>query len=166
MFSGENFKKLINVSFKDQRRKRILGGQRLGISSLEHAASPFLVALSPQSPLLQASRVTFLNQIWPSHSPPSTLLCPHHSWDKIQIPKDSQHSRSFTVNNFPVQACFPSPEDCWMVPEYAMCVHTSGRAFCLGCPPWLTNASSFFKTQLKCPLLPQVFPEPLPPWNP
>lgn len=70
------------ISLKDQMRKRIFGGS-------------LLVALNPWSAELQASRVSLLNQIWPSHSPPSALLCPHHPWDKIQIPKDNRalHSK-------------------------------------------------------------------------
>lgn len=34
------------ISFKERRRKRILGGQGLGISGLEHAPASFLVALA------------------------------------------------------------------------------------------------------------------------
>lgn len=53
--------------------------------------------------------MTFLNQIWPSHSPPSAFLCPHHPWDKIQIPKDNQDSRPITSKprSFPGLLLFP-----------------------------------------------------------
>lgn len=151
------------ISFKDQRRKRILGGQGLGISGLEHAAAPFLVALSPWSSLLQASRVTFLNHIWPSHSPPLTLPCPYHPWDKIQVSKDSQHSRPNKQLFLSRPASLPiKTVGCtWLC---RVCSHLQVFAQ-VGPSAWvalpdLAHSSSFFKTLLKCPLLPPVFPGP------
>lgn len=84
-----------------------------------------------------------------------------------QIPEDSMQSPTQPGLNFPFQACRFSPADCWMVPEYAMHAHTSGpwlgQGLWLGTPsPTWPTPSCFFKTQLKCPLLPGVFPEPLP----
>lgn len=39
-----------NFSCKGRRRKRLLRGQGLGLSGLDHAAASFLVALGPLDP--------------------------------------------------------------------------------------------------------------------
>lgn len=124
------------ISFKD---RRILGGQGLDIPGLEQAAAPFLVALSPWSSLLQAFRVTFLNHIWPSHSPPLTLLCPRHPWGKIQVPKDSQHSRQLHNKQLPFPGLFLFPRRLLDVPECTMCVHTSRSLLREGLLPGLPS---------------------------